>query len=181
MRSLLLVGALLLAFAPPMHAQPVRKEFGLDKRVPWTTSKVIGSPEPPPAYRAENAFPKIKLFEPLDLSQPAGSDRLLLSPKRRDGKVFSFENKPTADKTDLALDLPKMIIYGMTFHPNFADNGYIYLTYLPNGDKELPNGSRVARFTVKKTTPPTIDRATRVRHLRVEVGRPQRRLPSSSG
>jgi uncharacterized repeat protein (TIGR03806 family) len=158
MRSLLLAAIGLLALAPSISAQPVRKDFGLDKRVPWTTSKVIGSPEPPPAYRAENAFPRIKLFEPLDLFQPAGSDRFFVA--QRDGKVFSFENKPGADKAELALELPKQIIYGMTFHPKFADNGYLYLTYLPHGDTVLPNGSRVARFTVNKTTPPTVDRAS---------------------
>src|SRR3954452_24226395 len=101
MRSLLLAGALVLVFAASSHAQPLGKPFGLDKRVPWTTSKVIGSPEPPPAYRAENAFPKIKLFEPLEMSQPAGSDRFFVA--TRDGKIFSFENKPGADRTDLVL------------------------------------------------------------------------------
>src|SRR5438093_210081 len=48
--------------------QPVRKKFGLEKRVPWTTSKVIGSPEPPPPYTTEPAFPALPKFEePLDL------------------------------------------------------------------------------------------------------------------
>ena len=85
MRSLLLAGVGVLALVSSIHAQPLRKDFGLDKRVPWTTSKVNGSPEPPPPYRAENAFPKLKFFEPLDLAQPAGTDRFFVA--QRDGKV----------------------------------------------------------------------------------------------
>ncbi|HKB40745.1 MAG TPA: hypothetical protein VKD72_30245, partial [Gemmataceae bacterium] len=46
--------------------EPKRKPFGIDKRVPWTTSRVKGSPEPPAPYRTEVVFPKLKFFEPLD-------------------------------------------------------------------------------------------------------------------
>src|SRR5262245_7676543 len=36
------------------------KPYGIDKRVPWTTSRIKGSPEPPPPYRTVSAFPKLK-------------------------------------------------------------------------------------------------------------------------
>jgi len=42
-----------------------RAASGLDQRVPWTTSKVRGSPDPPTPYRTEIAFPKLKFDEPL--------------------------------------------------------------------------------------------------------------------
>src|SRR5262245_55061570 len=29
-------------------------------RVPWTTSRIVGSPEPPPPYRNERAFPNLQ-------------------------------------------------------------------------------------------------------------------------
>src|SRR5262245_53018037 len=67
--ALVIAGGGLLTYAfTDAAAQPMRKPFGLEKRVPWTTSKVIGSPEPPPAYRAERAFAKLKFEEPLDLT-----------------------------------------------------------------------------------------------------------------
>ena len=73
---------------------------GLEKRVPWTTSKVIGSPEPPPPYRTEPAFPKLPKFdEPLDLTYAPGTTRLFVA--ERYGKIFSFVNKKDADKADL--------------------------------------------------------------------------------
>src|ERR1051326_6450588 len=68
--------------------QPAKK-FGLEKRVPWTTSKVVGSPEPPPPYRTELAFPKLPKFEePLELQQAPGTNRLYVA--GRWGKIWSF-------------------------------------------------------------------------------------------
>src|SRR5262245_37844469 len=104
MRSLLVVGAglFVVGFLTYGHfaggQQPAAK-FGIDKRVPWTTSKVIGSPEPPPPYKTERAFARLKFFEPLDISQPTGSDRFYVA--ERKGKIFSFENKAAVEQADL--------------------------------------------------------------------------------
>src|SRR5262245_58242095 len=108
--------------------KPVRKDFGIDKRVPWTTSKVIGSPEPPPPYTTEPAFPKLPKFEePLDLTYAPGSNRLFVA--GRWGKIWSFVNKRDVDKADLVLEFKgakdskgaqmKEVICGMTFHHMF--------------------------------------------------------------
>src|SRR5262245_64827968 len=82
--------------------QPPRKPFGLEKRVPWTTSKVVGSPEPPPPYRTERAFPKLKFEEPLDLTYAPGTNRLFVA--QRWGKIYSFVNNKDVDTADLALE-----------------------------------------------------------------------------
>ena len=48
----------------------------------------------------------------------------------------------------------KQVIYAITIHPKFKDNGYIFVTWIPNPEKEdLPKGSRVSRFTVKGEPP----------------------------
>src|SRR5690242_14822184 len=53
--------------------------FGLEKREPWTTSRVIGSPEPPAPYVVKPVFPKLKKFsEPLELVAMPGSERFLV-------------------------------------------------------------------------------------------------------
>src|SRR5437016_8741931 len=83
--------------------EPQRRAVGIDQRVPWTTSRVKGSPEPPPPYRSEVAFPKLKFFEPLDMASAAGSDRLFVA--ERPGRLFSFRNDRRADKADLLLHL----------------------------------------------------------------------------
>lgn len=148
---------------------PVRKPFGLDKRVPWTTSKVIGSPEPPPPYKTEVAFPKLPKFdEPLDMTYAPGTNRLFVA--ERWGKIYSFVNDKDANKIDLALEFKgakdskgqpmKQVIYALAFHPRFKDNGYMYVTWIPNPEKEgLPKGTRVSRFTVKGE-PPVADMAS---------------------
>ncbi len=149
--------------------EPVRKKSGLEKRVPWTTSKVIGSPEPPPPYRTEPAFPQLPKFEePLDLTYGPGTDRLFVA--GRWGKIWSFVNQKGVDKADTVLEFKgakdskgepmKQVIYALTFHPKFKDNGYMYVTWIPNPEKEeQPKGSRVSRFTVKGS-PPVADLAS---------------------
>src|SRR5439155_848007 len=105
------------AIPGPFPTVPVSKPYGLEKRVPWTTSKVVGSPEPPPPYKTEPAFPKLPRFEePLDLTYAPGTDRLFVA--GRWGKIWSFVNNKDADKADLALDLTegdkKKVIYAFT-------------------------------------------------------------------
>src|SRR5437764_2495691 len=107
--------------------EPPRRAVGIDKRVPWTTSHVKGSPEPPAPYRSEVAFPKLKFFEPLDLANAPGSDRLFVA--ERPGKIWSFVNDPKTARRDLLIDLKKTV-YAFTFHPQFARNGYLYVTYI---------------------------------------------------
>ena len=48
---------LLLASAPPRPA--VAPVFRLDQRIPVTTSRVVGSPDPPPPYRNRRVFEKL--------------------------------------------------------------------------------------------------------------------------
>src|SRR5947207_3125072 len=107
--------------AEPARAKGERVAFGLDQRVPWTTSNVKGSPEPPPPYRTERAFAKLTFSEPLDLVPGAGTDRLFVA--ERWGKVHSFVNRPEVAKADLVLHLEgkddegkprKQVIYAIT-------------------------------------------------------------------
>jgi uncharacterized repeat protein (TIGR03806 family) len=158
----LLAGALSLLpwtspAADPGPQTPGRKPAGLDKRVPWTTSRVKGSPDPPTPYRTEVAFPKLKFFEPLDLAHAPGTDRLFVA--ERKGKIYSFANDPQVDKAELFLDLRKTV-YGLTCHPQFARNGYVYVTYVLEPDKTLPKGTRLARFQASRENPLRADPAS---------------------
>ena len=35
--------------------------FGIDRRIPWTTSRVVGSPEPPLPYTVEKTFTNVDM------------------------------------------------------------------------------------------------------------------------
>src|SRR5262245_32794746 len=133
--------------------------FGLTKRVPWTTSRVVGSPDPPHPYRVERAFPKLTFRNPLLLARPPLGDRLFVG--EHFGKIFSFRDDPSTPKADLFIDLKKGLpgwdpkdksrifdaLYGLAFHPRFAENRYCYICYTVQGAKgeQLPDGTRVSR------------------------------------
>src|SRR4051794_26539521 len=150
--GLLLLAALLAAAvvgynaAPGLAEKPSsdKKTRPSDKRVPWTTSKVKGTPEPPAPYKLEVAFPKVKFFEPLEMASASGTERLFVA--TRPGKLYSFVPDAKTEKADLLLDLKK-IVYGMAFHPKFDRNGHFYVTYIVDPSKETPTGTRVSRFT----------------------------------
>ncbi len=156
MRPLFFLLPVLACICLSLNAADTSKPVGIAKRTLWTTSRVKGTPEPPPPYRSEVAFPKMTFSEPLDLGQAPGSDRLVIAERR--GKIYSFHNQRSAEK-ELLVDL-KRSIYAIVCHPKFADNGYIFVTYLVDPDKELPKGTKVARFTVKQGETWTCDPAT---------------------
>jgi uncharacterized repeat protein (TIGR03806 family) len=152
------VVALFLVVCAVVPAAPTAgpDAVGIDKRVPWTTSHVKGSPEPPQESRSEVAFPHLRFNEPLDMAAISGTDRLAVA--ERHGKVYTFANDPNTDKADLLLDIDKTI-YAITFHPRFADNHYLYVTYIQ--EEEKPKGTRLARFTVGGS-PPKADKGSEV-------------------
>ncbi len=142
-------------------------------RPAWTTSRVQGSPEPPPPFKVVRAFPNLKFNHPLLLARPPVGDRLFVG--EQDGVLYSFVDRPDA-RAELFLDLRKEIktvamhpgareveaVYGLAFHPDFAKNRQCFVCYTLRGKKRgnLADGSRVSRFTVTRTDPPRIDPAS---------------------
>src|SRR6516164_7780191 len=86
-------------------AEPV-KEAAKGTRTPWTTSRVVGSPDPPAPYKVVRAFPKVKFHHPLLIARPPGSDRLFVG--EQEGVLWSFVDKQDA-KAELFFDLRKEI------------------------------------------------------------------------
>src|SRR5438552_1124077 len=82
-------------FAPALSAAKaaaLEKPFGLEKRTAWTTSRVVGSPEPPAEYRTEQVFNKIKLERPVDVEcSPDGKWWLI---GQEFGRIVCFANDP---------------------------------------------------------------------------------------
>jgi uncharacterized repeat protein (TIGR03806 family) len=151
--STALLGALVLCEG---HAADASKAVGIDQRVPWTTSRIKGSPEPPPEYKSEIAFPKVKFNEPLDMAPVPGRNRVAIA--ERHGKIFTFPIDPKTESADLLIDV-KTTIYALAFHPQFAKNGYVYVTTIAHPDKDEEDGTRVMRYEAKGD-PPRCDPAT---------------------
>jgi putative heme-binding domain-containing protein len=167
-----LVGLLAsFAAAPPAGrgAGPARPV-----RVPWTTSRVVGSPDPPPPFKVVRAFPNLKFRHPLLIARPPKGDRLFVGEQA--GVLYSFPDRPGA-RADLFFDLRKELktvhllpgakgveaVYGLAFHPDFEKNRQCFVCYtLRPGDRRpnLKDGTRVSRFTVPRASPPRIDPAS---------------------
>jgi putative heme-binding domain-containing protein len=148
--------------------------YGIATRTPWTTSRIRGSPEPPRPYRIVRSFPRLSFKNPLLMQNLPGSQRLFVGEQA--GKIYSFPNDQTVSKADLLVDLAAALhswdqrgkvkgfdsVYGLAFHPQFAQNRYCYICYVlaSKSGEQLADGSRVSRFRVSDTDPPRVDPAS---------------------
>lgn len=159
-----------LVFRGPFWSQGEPRQSGqpaqVGKRKPWTASRITGSPEPPLPYKIVRAFPRLTFRSPLLITSAPGSNRFFVGEHM--GKIYSFPNDQNCTKADLFLDLSRELtswdrrkihgieaLYGLTFHPQYAQNRYCYICYVLAGN--LKNGSRVSRFRVRDTDPPRVD------------------------
>ncbi len=157
--SRLFIGLFLALFACGSVAAEPKRAYGIETRVPWTTSRVVGSPDPPSPYVTELAFPNLELKLPLLITAAPGTDRLFVASRFR--TAWSFPNDPEVSEADVFVDLGGWWnkeheaewhneIFGMAFHPDFEKNRYVYF-YLPQ--KEIkPSRMRVSRFEVSLET-----------------------------
>ena len=134
------------ADSPVNESETARKPFNTKQREYWTTGNIHGSPDPPDPYITEDAFPKLKLFEPLSVGWVPGSNRFGVA--TRPGKIYTFENRSDVEQADLLLDI-KQTTYGVAFHPRFAENRFFFLTYIFDSGKVDTNVSRLSRFQAK--------------------------------
>ena len=138
----------------PLDRWPV----GIDKRIPWTTSHVVGSPNPPLPFRVKPAFPKLKIPTPIAVANEPGSDRLLIIHQDwawgGQGRIVRIKDDPAVEKTEPILTIDG-IAYGVAFHPDFAKNGYMYVGYNGPYAGDLKY-TRVSRYTLLRQAPYTI-------------------------
>ena len=134
-------------------------------RTPWTSSKVQGSPEPPPAYTTERIYPAVPLLEPVGLYFEPLTNWVLVVEHM--GKLRAFPNRPGADKATVIADFSKLTgpggeAFSIVFHPDFATNRILFAALLT---KEPKRSMGVWRMTMKPSVSP--DAPTQVD--RVEV------------
>ncbi|HEV3262706.1 MAG TPA: PQQ-dependent sugar dehydrogenase [Gemmataceae bacterium] len=156
----------------PAQGERRERPYGIPMRVPWTTSRISGSPDQQLPYRIGRAFPKLTFKNPLLITNAPGTERLFVGEQA--GKLYSFPNKQACARADLFLDLTTELhnwdkngkvkgveaVYGLAFHPRFARNRYCYVCYVldsKNPGEQLPDGSRVSRFRVTGADPPRCD------------------------
>jgi putative heme-binding domain-containing protein len=135
------------------------------ERVPWTTSRVQGTPEPPPPFVVERLYPKLTFVKPLDVTPLPGTDRLVVL--EQSGSMYSFVPAAGAEKAE---PFGKMTDYhpgvtqsfALTFHPRFKENRFVFTWAIMDirGQPLVENGTHIVRFRVTEESPPRIDPAS---------------------
>src|SRR6187200_2828624 len=96
--ALATLGALGFLYTASRAAEP-EKPFGLEQRIPWSTSRLVGTPDPPPPYRLTRVFPQLSFKGPVFIAQDPVSDRLFVA--EYDGRIYSFLPNDATGRKDL--------------------------------------------------------------------------------
>jgi glucose/arabinose dehydrogenase/mono/diheme cytochrome c family protein len=157
---LLLVPAVASADDIPAAGKP----FGLERRLPWEDSRVVGTPDPPTPYKVVRAFPKLTVKQPLSLTPEPGTDRLFILQHLNywagPGRLLAVRDDQDAAEPETLLEIDG-IAYGLAFHPDYGRNGYLYLGL--NGPTQgRARTTRVERYTVDRRPPHRIDPESRL-------------------
>ncbi len=122
-------------------------------------SRVIGSPDPPLPYRVQRALPELKLSFPIFVIREPGSRRLMFIDQGKSygpARLCRTTADPASGEYEILLDADKGVRYSIAFHPNYRENGYLYIgdNYPDENDVKR---SRVARYTVDREAPFKLD------------------------
>ncbi|HEY7427194.1 MAG TPA: PQQ-dependent sugar dehydrogenase [Gemmataceae bacterium] len=141
-------------------AKDAAKPYGIERRIPLTTSRVAGSPEPPPPYRVQRVYPNLNLNFPVAVVHQPSNDRLLLITQPgpyAPTTLLRTKDDPNTEQTEKLLEYDG-VAYDIAFHPKFKDNGYVYIGM--NGPSSAPSGAkktRVLRYTMDRKPPYKLD------------------------
>jgi len=109
-------------------------------------------PTPPSAIRLEKAFPDLPNMGLVVAILQAPNNSTQWYAVLQQGRVLRFDNKPLVTEATEFIDISIQVasggelgLLGMAFHPDYANNGYLYLYYTHNA----PSGqlqSKISRF-----------------------------------
>ena len=146
-----------------------------ESRVPWTESRIVGSPEPPLPFVLERAFPRLEFDKPVSIHRiprvsGAKTDRLLVC--EQGGRIVSFPAIGDPAEADLVADFtvdppprsdrqpedaPRIEVYSLAFHPAFESNRLVIVCYLVSRPgKRRTDGTHIASFELSDTDPPRL-------------------------
>jgi uncharacterized repeat protein (TIGR03806 family) len=144
---------------PLLHATD-ESPFGISHRIPWTTSRLIGSPDPPLPYTVEKTFTNITWQQPIFITAEPGTDRLFIiehsTESNKPSRILRLRDDPNTAQVETFFAATNQVIYSFAFHPAYRTNGYIYL--FANGPTPETNRlNRISRFTVERDSPERCD------------------------
>jgi len=113
----------------------------------------------PLSYELYSPFPDLSFNEPLALiSDGVHEDRLYVV--ERGGSVYSLRGQDSTSEKILFLDLTETVdtrgqemgLLGLSFHPDYKENGYLFVNYTRDDETVISRFTSTDRETVNLTT-----------------------------
>ncbi len=124
------------------------------------------------SVRLSTPYPSLPALDPLVALVQVPGDNTTWYALKQTGQVVRFDNDPAASTLFEFIDISDRVDYGgekgllgMAFHPDYASNGFVYLSYTASSGGSLE--SRVSRFTLDAVTR-TLDPGSELILLRVD-------------
>ncbi len=142
--------------ATSLSVRAAEPSFGLETRPAWKNERLLGFPDPLPPYRVVRAYPEVQQKKLLAVgSFPTGPWMWLINHDADyggNGRIFRFLDQATDNATEVLIEIPE-IVYGVAFHPDFANNGFVFVGC--NGRSEALDAvaTKVLRFTLDPNPP----------------------------
>ena len=154
--TLLVAASALLATT---SSQPGTRPYGIDKRLPLTTSRVVGTPDPLPPYRVRKVYANLHIDYPIAVCHQPGTDRLLIITQKAPYGPTKLQRivDDTDGKEVETLLTHNATAYTILFHPDFAKNGYFYVSSNGPEKGEGPKKTQIHRFTMERQPPYKLD------------------------
>ena len=159
-------------------ADPAPRPFGISRLPPAPVHNVRGSPDPPPPYVVEPAFPQAGLKNVIFVCPQPDSDRLLFISNtfgREPSRIRRIPDRADATAEDIETLLDdsqatrvNVVHYALTFHPRFAENGFVYVgcnggarkDAATDAERSEPRKTRVLRYRIDPHPPWRLDPAS---------------------
>lgn len=135
------------------------KPFGIAERIPLTTSRVIGQPDPPPPFRVKRVYPGVGISFPVAVAAEPGTSALIISHQKRSfgpSTISRLSGDRESAGMEILIEFPEHIVYNICFHPRYHENGFVYFGC--NGPLGADSRTcRILRYTVSRTAPFALD------------------------
>ena len=119
---------------------------------PWTTSRVIGSPDPPAPFRVVRTLPDLTVKSPIAMRMVPGSQQMLISGQEGPDLLQVDTGGDTGSLKTLIEYGSVGMAYDITFHPDFLENGWVYVGSNEK-DSDGERQTRVTRYTMQTEAP----------------------------
>jgi len=144
-------------------------------RAAWTSSRIVGSPEPPLPFVLQRIYPQLEFnkpvsIHPLPVVDEQAERRILIC--EQGGKIVSFLADQESPEIELVVDFnvtppphadlqpedsKRIDIYSLAFHPHFKTNRRVVVCYVvTRPGKRRIAGTHIASFEMSSTASPQL-------------------------